>query len=330
MIAKKLNLEDADGGPIPGSLEEDLASPDKFFEARHKPEPAQSDRSHFLGTAPLELPSWRQLAPMDIFARAQVEQMYRTHVQFAEDRQNSPEVSPGKGRKSYSNSVYKEGSGKDAAKLKKPKVKLMDASDHDIRSRYRDIGTKLTQSQFMASTASLTTGFRNSKSLLEFGETRQERFFDAHATMQKEWGRYFYRTCADIGRKPFESVVARAEGYREKVEKAYAMEMTNPTALIYGSQGWYLSLRYTPKFKDTRHYALPIGKDYNGLWMQITENPHKPEIIVRSQARMPQKFRGYKDNPFVIEKQKQEAKLLSELIPVQDEGLDGLIVRVDE
>ncbi len=307
---------------MPGSMEEDLAAPDSFFDPRER-----SPAAHLLPVLPRVQPSWKRLAPVDVFAKA--EEMYRTHVRFADEESTQRSVAP-KGRKA---------SSRDPSRDKKPKKRptCVDVEDERLRDRYVEIGTRLAQTQtsqqsIFGSTGSLatmtmTTGaMRNSRAFQDPRPARQERFFETHDEEQRRWNRFLNRTCKDLGRRPSDSVVVRADGYRERVEKSHAMEMANPTAIIYGVQGWYLSLRHSPKFRDTKHYALPVGKDFNGLWAQITDNPHAQETVVRNPVRMPQKHREYKDNPFVIAKQKLEAKRLSEIIPVNDVALDGLLV----
>ena len=320
-IAKKYAKDPSEGAPIPGSLEEDLVSPDTFFEMRHNSETASSTLPLI---DPLRVSSpWKQLNPVDIFARAEVEQKRRTHLQFADDGLYDSQPTQLKAKKSFKS--LETSTNKDASRTYKPKknVKRVEATDEEIMIRFNEIGSKMNQHSL-----SNCTGFKSVKSMQTFNETKQERFFETHNNLQKLWSSNLQKTCAEAGRKPTESVVVRSVGYREKIEKAHAMEMTNPSAIIYGAQGWYLSLRSSPKFKDTRHYALPVGGSYNGLWMQITDNPHKQAEIIRSPTSMQTiKPKSYKDNPFLIAKQKQESKRLSELIPVNDnEDLEGLMV----
>jgi len=323
-IARKLKDLD-ENFPSPGSLEDDLVTPDAFFTI-------QSSKNFNSPKIDLDINAqeeWKKLCPIDIFSREKVEQKHKEHVNFADDPgfNDIPATTKKKGKSSFKSMESFTNKGGDQSKPQKiKKIKTIDATNEDIMIKYNDVGSRLCLNASMQNTSS---AFRSTKNRKEFYDTAQERFFDTYNTSQRQWNQYLYTTCAAIGRDPGDSVAIRADEFREKQERSRALENANATALIYGAQGWYLSLRQSNKFNDLKHYSIPIGGLYNGLWMRVTDNPHKPEMVIRSPIKIVPKSKKhtYKDNPFLIAKQKAEARRLTELIPVKDdEDLQNLMV----
>eukprot|EP00826_Nyctotherus_ovalis_P062508 TRINITY_DN9052_c0_g1_i3.p1 TRINITY_DN9052_c0_g1~~TRINITY_DN9052_c0_g1_i3.p1 ORF type:complete len:273 (+),score=64.53 TRINITY_DN9052_c0_g1_i3:527-1345(+) len=183
--------------------------------------------------------------------------------------------------------------------------------DFLIMEQYKDIGERLNSCGLYT-----TSRFTSSSLDKQYIESRQDRFFATFKEEEKNLKNY-YRTIAwGMGRKPDESLLARNNTYREKVELAQAMEMATPTAIIYGNQGWYLSLRRSPKFGDGKHYTLPVGCSSDGLWVHVTENPENQVVVIRKPGPQIKRYKTYVDNPFVQDKKDKELKRVRELLPV--------------
>ncbi len=315
-IAKKYVVDPNEPRPVPGSLEEDLAVPDQFLEARRKLERENA--------TPFDT-DWRRLNPTDVFARA--ETVKKRRARFADEGEDAePPPSPhlpagGRSFRSITTSS-KDVLPRVMKQQQQHHTKLVEIKDEDLLRRYEEIESRVHQ-QTLYSTVTTFSPVRNRH---EFRETRQERFFGTHSRTQSEWRRGMARTCASVGRRPEDSVVTRAEGYREKVEKSRIMELVNPSALIYGAQGWYLSLRKSPVAGEVRHYAVPMGNNYDRLWVQIIDETKREEEFVRSPGRLVGKYKTFKDNPFLVARERAESRRLRELVPVEEGTLDGLVV----
>ena len=106
-------------------------------------------------------------------------------------------------------------------------------------------------------------------------DTRQERFLKRYNTESKLFKQALNMSCIQIGRKPNESVVARANIYREEIER------TRSIKIPYAVKDWYMELRNC-NAEDLRKYTVPFGNSTNGLWMKMIEDKGKPQVIIRT------------------------------------------------
>lgn len=158
---------------------------------------------------------------------------------------------------------------------KKRKKKITEARDEELSEEYKKILSKLRLNE-------VNTAMYSTKGIMEFQETRQERFFERYRNTTRQYNRLVNMTCDSIGRKPLDSVITRATMYREKVERKNATEAAARTSKAYGERSWYLNLRNCNQCRDARHYILPLGNAANGLWMRITENPRRVDTMIRT------------------------------------------------
>ncbi len=312
-LARKFVQPRDDGDPLPGSLEEDLtATPETFFSVvpeRKSPRPYSSISKQ-----------WGRLDSADTTRRPEhiAQQQQLVQSQLSQERAEPMSVRFKEKRSPASiDASSRDGGGKGRSASKK-NLKKLDMQDEDIESKYAGIMARLR-----GASQSSGSGARNMQA---FRSTKQERFFDTHRQAQQRWERQLKSACGRLGRKPEDSVVSRADGYREKVEKVAALEMATPSEIKYGAQNWYMSLRCSSLFKDVRHYSVHVGNSYTGLWIQITDNPNKQAEIIRKPTRLVGNYKTFKDNPFLQDKIRKETKRLNEISPARDDQIEGLQV----
>ena len=317
-LAKRYVPPPGDGCPLPGSLEEDLtATPETFFDPRADRSLAQG-RTGELGPEK----DWAKLSSYACLEGVEADEGER-HIQLPTyDHGESPCVDRHKNKRSLrsQDASSKEGGTKGAGRRN---CRRVDATDADIAQKYAEAELRLPE----LGTQTMRYG-KTTTSMIQFRESNQERFLDQFERTQQQWERTLQSACNQLGRRPEDSVVARADGFREKVEKVTALEMATPSDVKYGVQNWYMSLRATGVSKDTRHHMLHVGNNYTGLWMHVTDNPNRTHEVVRKPGRLMGSYKTFKDSPYLQDKMRREAKRLSEIIPVRDEQFEGLRVLV--
>ena len=73
--------------------------------------------------------------------------------------------------------------------------------------------------------------------------TRQERYLQAYDTAQKEWDHTLKKVNSKVGRSKSESVVNKAEGFRERQEAIETLDMVQSEHERFGELAWYMNLR---------------------------------------------------------------------------------------
>eukprot|EP01022_Parablepharisma_sp_SALTPOND_P033075 TRINITY_DN88145_c0_g1_i1.p1 TRINITY_DN88145_c0_g1~~TRINITY_DN88145_c0_g1_i1.p1 ORF type:complete len:296 (-),score=32.80 TRINITY_DN88145_c0_g1_i1:227-1114(-) len=292
-----------DGNPLPGSLEEDLtATPEMFFENS----PYETEVNKLYITS--EPSHWNRLTSAGIALRPE---------HHPEEKTDPPVSVRFKGVKSViSQDFPNNGGNKLVNDRSKKAIKRMDISDADLSARYEEIITRL-HSRFNSPANTLMT---------RPCTTKQERFFENHKRTQQTWERNLKTACKKLGRPPAHSVMAQAEGYREKVEKVAVLEAATPSEVKFGVRNWSMGLRCTPQSKEIRHYAVSIGNSYTGLWMQVMDNPNKQTEVIRNPQRAKSEYKTFKNSRALQEKIKNEAKKIKEIMPMRDDSIEDLQV----
>ncbi len=194
-------------------------------------------------------------------------------------------------------------------------LRQTDVTDPELLQKYQDVEERLR-------TNSLETTALRQSTIQQLQDGKQERSFTRYQAIQQHWQRQQKQASAQLGRPLAESVITRAEGYREKVENITALEMATPSDVKYGAQNWYISLRSSSFGKEPKNYTLHTGNNYTGLWMHVTDNPHKQCEVVRKPKATNNRYKTFKDNPFYKEKVLRESKRLREIIPLVTESVD--------
>ena len=198
----------------------------------------------------------------------------------------------------------------------------INATDEDVLRKYREI-----KPRNKLNTPNQSFIVKTIKPCDNIEKNRQSRCLYVNSIHVKNWRKYLNRMSKSLGRKAIESITTQSMLYREKVEKGNIMEMITPTAHIYADQNWHMNLRSTPEFKDSKLYSIPVGNKYGNLWMKITENPNKQEQIIRIPGIPKSKCNKYDKNPFALEKEKNAKERLKELMPSNNcNNLDEIIV----
>lgn len=73
--------------------------------------------------------------------------------------------------------------------------------------------------------------------------TRQSRCLEKFDKFQDDWEQIFEKTSAKVGRAKTDSVVAKAEDYRERKEIADSLEIIKNRVEKFGTTHWYMTLR---------------------------------------------------------------------------------------
>lgn len=241
------------------------------------------------------------LNPIDVYAEAELEKKKRN-------------ASPKKEELQRPKTCIKIGTHKRIETFKKTSTLCMNLEDEDIMARYKEMNSNMKSRPYTAAIAS--SRIKQSK---DFAEA-QPKAFDAYTASQRRWSSFLNGVCKELNRKPYESVVIRAKEYRERIERANALQLKSPSPFINGTQSWCLSLRNSTKSKEIKHYDIPFGNIHTGLWIRVTENPAKQEPIIRVPNSPQGKFRLYKrrrdpDEPGVQQEiEKELNKNLNELI----------------
>eukprot|EP00826_Nyctotherus_ovalis_P044376 TRINITY_DN4788_c0_g5_i1.p1 TRINITY_DN4788_c0_g5~~TRINITY_DN4788_c0_g5_i1.p1 ORF type:complete len:305 (-),score=57.78 TRINITY_DN4788_c0_g5_i1:214-1128(-) len=235
----------------PGSLEENLQDPERYLDLRDE---ASSSRA-------------KKLSPVDVYSGVPMTREARQRLKLTAD----PGIA-GVLRNKCSYRSTDSGANKEMVK-KKRKRNAVDVKDEEIAEEYRKVLERLKGAK---------EGLGCTRGVMDFYETRQERFFERYRNTRRQWNRVLNMTCDSVGRKPPDSVVSRAKMYREKVERKNATETAARTSKAYGERSWYLNLRNCNQCRDNRHYILPLGNTVNGLWVRVTENPKRVDTMIRT------------------------------------------------
>ena len=195
---------------------------------------------------------------------------------------------------------------KDANQCFKNSSNERDVTDQELMQEFKEVKRRFNFQTSLATTT-ITEKFR---------ETQQYNFFTRLDDTLNSRKKYYKTIANGIDRQPLDSLLTRSNAYREKVEKARAMEMVTTTAHVYGDQYWCLNLRRSKNLNDNKDYILPVGNSCDGLWVHMTDNPRKQLISIRNPERQKLKFKSFSDNPFVIDKQCKEHKRLSAILPL--------------
>jgi hypothetical protein len=305
-IMHKLDRDPLEPSPAPGSLEENCEFPDNYLE------------SDTLPNFPSNYSSNYQLRPTDIYKGNS--KVIHSRIQAKSNIQTDITRKMLVRKLSFSSGLLHF--NKDTTRNYKQIPLLQDTKDFILMEQYKDIGERINSCGSYA-----TSRFTSSSMEKQYDDSRQDRFFAVFNAEEKNTKNYYKTLYRNIGRKPYESLLARTNTFREKVELAQAMEMATPTAIIYGDQSWYLSLRSSPKFKDTKNYTLPVGCSRDGLWVHVTENPNNQVVVIRKPGPQTRRFKCYLDHPFVQDKKTKEFKRVKELLPViSNKDISKLIV----
>ena len=305
-LAKRYVKESEDGHPMPGSLEQDLtATPDNFFEKFY----TKTEENSLYITAGATVNRWSRLTSAEVAYRPESEQ-----------------VDPAVGIKFKGvRSVYSQdrstnagGRGINNAKDKKISKKL-DASDPTLAKRYEELMMKMKP--FPDNPQSLAPC-----TAPDFRQTKEDKFFEAHKKVQQVWDRQLRSSCKHLSRPIGSSVVARAEEYRGKVEKIAALEAATPFDVKYGVRMWSMGLRTNLLSKEAKRYDVHVGSSYNGLWMQVMDNPNRHAEIIRNPLRLTGEFKTPGGNSLLQEKIKKEPKKFNDIMHIKEDALGDLYV----
>lgn len=293
-ISRKLESSPSESSPLPGSLEKDCEFPDKYLELDTLPSFSPRNYAKF------------SLKAVDVFNSKSEAALSRKKAEIPSPQSNTARRVLVK-KLSFSSGVLF--SSKESVK----KYTQTPQGTHDfiIMEHYKEIEKRFNDPGFYITSQFASSSLDNAST-----KNRQDRFFATFSEEEKHLKDYYKTIDGSMGRKPHESLLARANGYREKMELAQAMEMATPTAIIYGSQNWHLSLRNSPSLRDAAHYTLPLGRSHVGLWVHVTENPNSQVVVIRKPGPQVKRFKTYVDNPFVKDKQVREYKRVKELLPV--------------
>eukprot|EP00826_Nyctotherus_ovalis_P023578 TRINITY_DN1812_c0_g1_i14.p1 TRINITY_DN1812_c0_g1~~TRINITY_DN1812_c0_g1_i14.p1 ORF type:complete len:349 (+),score=89.56 TRINITY_DN1812_c0_g1_i14:76-1122(+) len=306
-IIRRLESNPSESSPLPGSLEEDCEFPDKYLELETLPSCSPRNYAKF------------SLKAVDVFNSKSEAALNRKKAEIPSPQSTAVRRVLVK-KLSFSSGVLF--SSKE--NVKKYTQTPQGTHDFIIMEHYKEIEKRFGDPGFY-----ITSQFADSLLDRAYTKNRQDRFFATFSEEEKHLKDYYKTIDGSMGRKPHESLLARANGYREKMELAQAMEMATPTAIIYGSQNWHLSLRNSPNLKDTAHYTLPLDRSHVGLWVHITENPNNQVVVIRKPGPQIKRFKTYVDNPFVKVKQVREYKRVKELLPViGNQEISNLFVSV--
>lgn len=141
--------------------------------------------------------------------------------------------------------------------------------DSELMAKYKEVNESIKNN---------AAGVRKTKSALclrIIGEEKQEKLLSKYRATQGQCKKTLNRSCGAIGRDPNDSVMLRANEFREKVEKARAAKMP------YTVKNWYMELRKSEKFDSLRKYTVPVGARMCGLWMNMLDECGRPQDIIR-------------------------------------------------
>lgn len=289
---------------MPGSLEEDLtATPINFFNNPY----SENDTNKVLITSQRPQSQWSRLYSAEISYRPE----QTAHNQENNEKNDIPVSVRFKGVKSIvSHETSHIGNKRENSKRPNKKIEI---NDVELQSKYEDIMKRLNP-------------YQNITRLTNLKSDKQEKFFETYKKTQQTWDRNIKSACKALKRPLGFSVVARADNYREKVEKVAALDAITPSEIKYGAKNWSMGLRGTPSVKEPRYFDVQVGNSYNGLWMRIIDNPNKQIEVVRNPSRIKGEYKTFKDNPLLQEKFKKEAKKINEFLPTKDDSVEELCV----
>ena len=310
-IMRKIRKSIDEGEAPPGSLEECLESPENYLTQSI---PDLSNINHK-----------KYLKPADIYSKAIIELKNRKELESLGEHQLEDyyrKKFQEKNASKFIESTIIKDNDNIGAKYKSNKIEV---SDDKIKSKYDEVKSRITYDLYNSMTDLNKTSLSQ-----RLYETKQERFIKNYGSTERDMNNYYKQLSSSIGRANYESIVDRAKSYRERLEKAQVMEMATPTAIIYGTQSWYLSLRSWPKSKEIRHYMIPTNNLINGLCINITENPNKQVTMIRKPGlNIQSKFRTYDDKPFYIIKQRRESERVFNLLPmINNDNIYILLVKI--
>ncbi len=197
---------------------------------------------------------------------------------------------------------------------------MMDVTDEELARRYAQIGADIKEQRELArnnnsygnATNPNTSIVTDTNSFIN--ASGNEHSLAHYENAEREWDRNVKGACRRIGRPVEASVVRRAEEYRERVENATMMEMSNDSSAKYGTRNWYMSLRASPKDPARRGYSIPVGSSYTGLWMQVTDHPAlELELVRRTGFAGRTTVKSTKNSPFLRERIGKDARRMQEL-----------------
>jgi len=311
-IAKKININQDDQAIIPGSVEEDLLKGSDDYFKWNQQVVSNCIVIYIAQFGPLydtngALIPWSIAGSVKLFEKEEEENKV---VETSLTSTRSKAIKNSKKNLSQ-HSIYQRNS----------KGKLVPLSDEELQKRMEAIEKRINEN-------------RDKESVNEFQNEQNKVIFTKgdHVLLRKEkvdndWTNTINALSNKIKRPAEQSIINKADQYREKVEKLIALELATPSDVKYGAQNWYLSLRASPYFNDIKHYLRPIGNSVNGLYLRMTDNPNaRADIIRKPQAASDIGHKTFKDYPYYKEKMKKESKKIGEIMSGKDDEVDGLIV----
>eukprot|EP00826_Nyctotherus_ovalis_P060422 TRINITY_DN8476_c0_g3_i2.p2 TRINITY_DN8476_c0_g3~~TRINITY_DN8476_c0_g3_i2.p2 ORF type:complete len:210 (+),score=57.06 TRINITY_DN8476_c0_g3_i2:80-709(+) len=148
-------------------------------------------------------------------------------------------------------------------------------------------------------------------------ETQQERMLETHRRAEATWSKHLKSVCRRLNRVAGNTVISRADHYRERVEQVSALEQVTLSEVKYGPRGWKLGLRNEGGAGDIRDLYLKVGKASDGPYYCIIDNPKRIKEIVRSPKLLKGTYKTFMDGSSSKEKMRREGKRVRELMPLR-------------
>ena len=289
-IGHKVCRSPSENLAIPGTLEENLQSPETYLEVSNKVQIEDYKNTNKIASKKY----LNILNPSCIYDKAKSEENKR-NIMSSKNILNL--ILPIKLSFKQVNSSYH----KNCPTSNEENIKLKEVKDEILEKKYEEANKRINGRLL------LSNGFNTTKLMKEFGETKQERFLQAYEINLRKCNNCIERGCTSIGRRSSESIVTRSGTYRAKVEEA----SVKLTEVITESQKWQLGLRNYGDLKEKRHNFWPIGNNINGLWGRIIDDSNRLPVIIRTPENYKEKNKRQllKDKYSLKRKSADEQKL---------------------
>jgi len=147
-------------------------------------------------------------------------------------------------------------------------------------------------------------------------KTQQEQILETYRKAKTNWERQLKSISKKLNRLINNTVVSRADHFRERVEELSALEQVTLSEAKYGSRNWKLSLRNNEVTEGTRPLCFRAGKASDGPCHYLIDNPKRVKEIVRNPGLIRGNYKTFINSSSFKEKIEKEAKRIRELIPL--------------
>lgn len=275
-VAKKYCKQSEDGVPLPGTLEEDFNNtPERFFD-------------HFLDKA---LANEKRHASVKKFNKQLTLHEGTTRSEMSYRNSHLPGIF--KVKKTI------QSKGEDLAS---DNTSLIPITDTEINSKYKEVLECVNNTRREVS--------RNSS----YG-TQQERILETHRKAEAVWNKHLKAISKRLHRLAGNSVVSRADHYRQQVEEVLALEQVTLSEVKHGPRRWKLGLRSGADGEGGRGLYLRAGKTSDGPCYCVVDYPKRVREIVRSPKVLKGTYKTFMEGSWSQEKMRKEGKRMRELMP---------------